>query len=279
MNDELFRPTYLKELCQAYGLSPSKRYGQNYLVSKAVVEKILEASDIQKDDTVIEIGPGFGVLTFALAEQAKRVVAFEIEKRLQPYWEAEQKKYPNIEIIWGNVLNEFSVLSSEFRGAYKIVANLPYQITSRALRTVLEADPKPERVVVMVQKEVAERMVAKPGDMSLLSVSVQYYGDPRIITKVSKGNFWPEPKVDSAVVQILVQNMQDTSLTESLFRIARAGFANKRKQAWKNISTALGLPADRVKSVLASVVGDEKVRAQTLSVDQWRRIARELQEN
>lgn len=276
--EELFHPTHLKELCQEYGLSPSKRYGQNYLVTKSVVEKIIAAADLKKDDVVIEIGPGFGVLTFALAPRVKNVIAFEIEKKLQPYWEEKQKEYDNIDIVWGNALREFQVESEKLKETYKVVANLPYQITSRAIRTILEADQKPERIVFMVQKEVAQRIVAAPGDMSLLAVSVQYYGTPRIITKVSKGNFWPTPKVDSAVLSIVPH--QDTSSTKeaaTFFRIVRAGFQNKRKQLWRNLSTGLSVSADHAKDVLKKVVGNEKVRAEELSLGHWRGIVEKLE--
>lgn len=276
MTNALFQPAQLRALCAHYGLAPSKRYGQHYLIAKSVVENILGAADIKKSETVVEIGPGFGVLTLALALRAKNVVAFEIEKKLQPYWQEQQKKHPNIEIVWGNALKAFAVRSARFAGTYKVVANLPYQITSRALRTVLEAEHAPERVVVMVQKEVAERIVAKPGDMSLLSVSVQYFGTPHIAARVPKGNFWPEPKVDSAVVVIDTARHSQTGSEEDFFRVVRAGFANKRKQLWKNISTGLGQPPDKTKRLLAAIAQNEKVRAEELHIDQWKRIVEEL---
>ncbi|MBU1895825.1 hypothetical protein KJ641_03075, partial [Patescibacteria group bacterium] len=158
---------------------------------------------------------------------------------------------------------------------YKVVANLPYQITSQVLRVLLEQENKPESITVMVQKEVAERIVAKQGDMSLLALSVQYYGEPKIITKVSKGNFWPEPKVDSAVLTISKISRVSKFTDEEFFRIARAGFANKRKQLWRNLSVGLGGTEGQVatcpyKKILKEVTGNEKVRAQELSVEEWR---------
>ena len=290
------RPNQLKELCQKYNLTPSKKYGQNYLISDSPIKKMIESADLKKSDTVVEIGPGFGVLTFALAENAGKVVSFEIERKLEDYWEKKQKEYKNVEIIWGNVLSEFIAHSSEFSGSYKVVANLPYQITSNVLRVMLEAENKPESVTVMVQKEVAERIVAKPGDMSVLAVSVQYFGKPKIIAKVSKGNFWPVPKVDSAILNIKICTRPETPSCHSLcscrlplkggesdgrlrhddefFQVVKAGFANKRKQLWRNLSDGLGIDGDVVKKILIDVVGNEKVRAQELSVEEWLEISR-----
>lgn len=188
------------ELSRKYNLHPSKNYGQNFLVSNAPIQKMIAAAELTSSDTVIEIGPGFGILTCAVAKKVKKVIVFEIEKKLQPYWEEKVKEYKNVEMVWGNVLKKFSVLSSKFSVSYKVIANIPYHITSDILRLFLEAGHKPERLVLMVQKEVASRICAKAGEMSLLSVAVQYYGRPKIVAKVARGSFWPAPKVDSAVI-------------------------------------------------------------------------------
>lgn len=271
----LYKPTYLKELCKKYGLRPSKQYGQNYLVSEKPIQKMIEAAELDPEETVVEVGPGFGVLTLALAGQAKKVVSFEIEKKLESYWDEISASYPNIEIVWGNVLSSFDSCRSKVPDSYKVVANLPYQITSKILRLFLEEKNPPKQIVVMVQKEVAERMCAKPGDMSLLSVSVQYFGSPHIVTKVSKGSFFPSPKVDSAVVSI--SQIQAQPESERFFQIVRAAFSNKRKQAWKNITTSLGIEGDRVKNVLKECTGSEKIRAQGLSIAQWKEVVKKLQ--
>jgi len=276
MNQNLFKPTYLKELCATYNLSPSKKYGQNYLISSGVIEKIVDAAQIVRQDTVVEVGPGFGVLTLALAERAERVVAFEIERTLKPYWHEVQKEYDNVDIVWGNALKNLQGSGYNFH-TYKVVANLPYQITSHILRTILEAEQKPTSVTVMVQKEVAQRICAKPGDMSMLAVSVQYYGVPRIAVQVPKGNFWPQPKVDSAVVHIDLTEQEGGREGERVFfRVVRAGFTNKRKQVWRNISEGLALPAEKVKSALEAVTGNEKIRAQELSLEMWKALVTAL---
>jgi len=238
---------------------------------------MIEAGELTPEDTVVEIGPGFGVLTLAMAPHVQQVIAFEIEKKLEAYWEEQQRTFKNIEIVWGNALKEIgnkklsaqggSALGGELGSSYKVLANLPYQITSNVIRTLLELEQKPERIVIMVQKEVAERICAKPGDMSVLAISIQYYGTPNIVTKVTKGNFWPAPKVDSAVVSIT--NIQDRDDAETFFRYVRAGFQNKRKQLWRNLSQTLHIDGENVKRVLRDVVGDERVRAEDLSVKKW----------
>ncbi len=285
MNHDLFKPTHLKELCQKYDLTPSKKYGQNYLISDAPIKKMIEAADVKKTDIIVEIGPGFGVLTFALAEGAGKVFTFEIERKLEEYWDdvlgdgdKEISRDNNIEIIWGNALKSLKSYVLNLKSGYKVIANLPYQITSNALRIILEAENKPESVTVMVQKEVAERIVAKPGDMSLLAVSVQYYGGPKIVCKVPSGSFWPSPKVDSAVLYIDTSTPKhfNTFSDDDFFKVVRAGFANKRKQLWRNISDGLKIDRGEVKEVLKNVVGNEKARAQELSVEEWREVVSTL---
>ncbi|MDD2656549.1 MAG: 16S rRNA (adenine(1518)-N(6)/adenine(1519)-N(6))-dimethyltransferase RsmA [Patescibacteria group bacterium] len=270
----VYKPSYLIELCKKYNLSPSKKYGQNYLMTKIYIDKMLEAGEINKDDLVVEVGPGFGVLTFALAEKAGKIVSFEIEQKLREYW--EDNALENLEIIWGNALEKFSSLQSQYK-KYKVVANLPYQITSAILRMFLELENKPESMVIMVQKEVAQRITAKKGDMSVLAISVQYYGQPKVVAKVTKGNFWPSPKVDSAV--LLINNIKSPNndfSDERFFEVVKAGFAQKRKQLWRNLSQGLKLDAEKVKVILVEVCGNEKIRAEELGVAEWVEVVKSL---
>jgi 16S rRNA (adenine1518-N6/adenine1519-N6)-dimethyltransferase len=286
MKEELFRPTYLKELCLRYGLAPSKAYGQNYLVSESPIKKIIEAGGLDQHDTIVEIGPGFGVLTLAMAPLVKKIVSFEIEKTLEKYWEDQTKEFKNIEIVWGNVLTQANLQKDKIKAPYKLLANIPYQITSQILRLFLEEiDEKPERIILMVQKEVAERICAKPGDMSMLAISVQYYGAPKIVAKVTKGNFWPSPKVDSAILMIqphlqkgVPHSVIPSGVEEShvisdkqFFDLVRVGFSHPRKQLWSNLS---GVYKDiDFKNILAEITGNEKIRAEDLSVAQWKSLA------
>ncbi len=281
----------LKSLCQQHGLVPSKQYGQNYLINDGIINKIIGAGELQTNDIVVEIGPGFGILTLALMKRVHRVVALEIEKKLAPYWKSLEMKdreiRDKVELQWGNAIKLLSPISY-LLSHYKIIANLPYQITSRVLKTIFELQNKPSLIVVMVQKEVAQRICAKPGEMSLLALSVQYYGQPEIVDFVTKGNFWPAPKVDSAILRVRLlpphprapllpstssgQARQERGDEEQFFKFARVGFAQKRKQLWRNLSEGLNLDKERVKTVIKDVMGDEKVRAEELSVDDWLRI-------
>lgn len=270
MDIDILSPTQLKALCEKCRLQPSKKYGQNYLISPKPIAAMIEAGELTPKSSVIEIGPGFGVLTLAVAPQVKRVIAFEIEKKIEAYWHEKMEEYKNIEIVWGNALKELDARTADMREPFTVLANLPYQITSHALRTLLELENKPERIIVMVQKEVAERICANPGDMSLLAVSVQYYGSPCIITKVPKGSFWPAPKVDSAVLSIVPHENHDGGEAAAFFALAKTGFANKRKQLWKNLADGCNLEKAEVQDALKKVVGNEKCRAQELSVEQWR---------
>lgn len=267
---DLYNIDYLKHLCQKYGLVPSKKYGQNFLINPEVIEKMLAAAEIKKDDTVVEVGPGLGVLTLALVPEVKQVLAFEIEKKLEPYWQEKIANQKNLEIIWGNALKQDINLKK-----YKVVANLPYQITSNIIRKFLEADNKPELMVLMVQKEVAERICAKAGDMSVLAVSVQYYAEPEIIMKVPKSDFWPVPAVDSAVIKIRIKNFElVTNNNEEFFRIVKTGFSSRRKILIKN----LGAVADRKKllEIFKELGINDMARAQELSVEQWRSLSAKL---
>jgi 16S rRNA (adenine1518-N6/adenine1519-N6)-dimethyltransferase len=278
MNPKLFDHQYLKHLCQKYGLVPSKKYGQNFLINPEPIENMVEAAEIKPGDVVVEVGPGFGVLTLALVEKAKKVLSFEIEKKIEPYWNEELKKHNNLEIVWGNVLHEVESQNSlNSLKSYKVVANLPYQITSQILRTFLEMENKPEVMVLMVQKEVAERICAPAGDMSVLSVSVQYYGEPEIIAYVPRSSFWPVPAVDSAVIRVRINKNKAVIKNEAdlLFKIVKAGFSSRRKMLIKNLSAVID--KDKIRSVFKELGIDEKVRAQELSVEQWRLLTIKLQ--
>lgn len=261
-------------------MAPSKAYGQNYLTSDRPIREMIVAGELSSEDTVVEIGPGFGVLTLALAPLVKKIIAFEIERHLEEYWARQQREFRNIEVVWGNVLNQVENEQPEILNnlkSYKVLANIPYQITSKILRLFLEEiENKPERIIVMVQKEVAERICAKPPDMSMLAVSVQYYGEPHIITKVSKWSFWPSPKVDSAVLCIKTKrNKQKTNFTDKeFFDFVRVGFSHPRKQLWSNLShTYKDLD---LKTILKEVTGNEKIRAEELSVENWKQILEKI---
>lgn len=263
-------PTQIKTLCAEYGLSPSKAYGQHYLISETPIKAMIQAAKLRPDETVIEVGPGFGVLTFALSEVSGQVFALEIEQTLSRYWEDEMEKHANIQVIWGNARDTFSrVLTEQKLSTYSVVANLPYQVTSELMRLFLESVPQPRQVVVMVQREVAERMCAKPGDLSLLGVATQYYGAAKIVTHVPPGAFWPPPKVDSAVVQIDC-NIPPRPVTKELFfLVVRAAFAQKRKKAVSNIADGLHLEKEKVIRAFEAAGLSSGIRAEDISLEAW----------
>jgi 16S rRNA (adenine1518-N6/adenine1519-N6)-dimethyltransferase len=276
---DLFKPSFLKNLCAEFGFQPSKQYGQNYLISDRPIQAMIAAAQLKPTDTVVEIGPGFGVLTLALAPRVQKVISYEIEKKLLPYWEERMKEFSSIEIVWGNALRHLVPPNN-----YKVLANLPYQITAIAIRTVLELTPAPEMVVIMVQKEVADRICAPLGEpktkgktdfeVGLLTVAVQYYGKAEIITNVSRGSFWPSPKVDSAVVRI--SNIQTRPQAKAFFTVVRAGFAHKRKILASNLADGLHVPIGVARETVARVTGNEKIRAENMTISQWEELVDQL---
>ena len=267
---DLFQPENIQRLCQKYRLSPSKKYGQNYLVDQGAIHKIIETAGLSSSDVVIEIGPGFGTLTQSLSLRAQKVFAFEIEKKLQSYWEEQKKELKNVEIIWGNALKEFPNLELAEK-PYKVVANLPYQITSPLIRLFLEHFLPPETMTLMVQKEVGERICARPGQMSLLSVAVQYYAEARYVATVPRSSFWPSPQVDSAIIHLTFRpSTQEKIDTDLFFTIVKAGFSSRRKVLRKNVEGVLA--KDRrslIQSIFDKLHVSSEVRAQELSVEQW----------
>jgi len=261
-------------------MTPSKSYGQNFLINPKPIVKMIEVAELTDEDVVVEVGSGFGVLTLALAGEVKQVISFEIEKKLKDYWEkiTSHKQYDNIEIVWGNVLNNLDKLINK---KYKLVANLPYHITSKVIRKFLENIDQPEVMVLMVQKEVAERICAKPGDMSLLSVAVQYYAQPEIVMNVPKTYFWPQPKVDSAIIKLSIKSSEritsTKAKTEQFFSLVKAGFASRRKLLINNLMNWLGKDKKDELLQFFKVIGlTNKARAQELNLEQWKLLVNKL---
>jgi len=270
-------PASVRALLHHLGLRPYKQMGQNFLVDEDVLDRILRAADLRFRDTVVEVGPGLGVLTKELAKLVSRVIAVELDRGLAAALTKMLAGFASVEIINQDVLQFDPARYVEDR-AYKLVANLPYYITSPALRHFLESDARPELMVVMVQKEVAQRIVAKPGDMSLLAVSVQYYGNPTLLFTVPASAFYPPPKVDSAVIKVQVYERPVVDVPpEKFFRVVEAGFSRRRKQLHNALSQSIWLPPNAAIETLRAAGIDEKRRAQTLSLDEWARLSRELE--
>ena len=275
------------ELVRRHNLNLKKSLGQNLLIDPSHLNRIADAADLEKTDNVLEIGPGLGALTHHLADRAGRVVAVELDRRLIPILRAEFAGRPHVSFVHGDIL-ELSPpeliraqlsdrLGSTSTGdSYKVVANLPYYITSAVLRHVLESLPPPTLAVLLVQQEVAQRMVAKPGEMSMLAVSVQFYASPRALHRIPAGAFWPRPKVDSRVVRLDLRPQPAVSNVEPalFFSTVRAGFGQRRKQLRNSLSAGLSCTKEQADLWLTASGIDPRRRAETLSLPEWGMLAK-----
>jgi len=258
-------------LLRRFDLKARKRLGQHFLIDAGALQLITSAAELTPDDTVIEVGPGLGILTRELASLSGCVYAIELDDKLAATLKETLSPLPNVTIINDNVLNvDPATLLSEPK-KYKVVANLPYYITSPVLRHFLEAAAKPERMIVMVQKEVAEIIAAEPGQRSLLSIGVQFYGEPRIISRVPAQSFYPAPEVDSAILRIDPHPQPVVPVTDekSFFELVRAGFTASRKQLVNSLAQGLRLPRAEVLPLLEKAGIAPQRRAETLTVEEW----------
>lgn len=255
-----------------------KRFGQHFLNDLNILNRIADAAEIAPGATVIEIGPGQGALTAVLAERAARVVAVEVDRDLVPLLRERFSARTNVTVIEGDVLDNTPGALLDSAGAsppHVVVANLPYNIAAAVLRAFLEGDVPPERMVVMVQLEVAKSLTSSPGAMSLLGVATQVYGEARIVMQVPPGAFSPPPKVHSAVVRIDVapQPRVDVPL-DAFFRVVRAGFGNPRKQLRNSLSFGLHVKQEVIDATLVAAGIDVTLRPQVLSIDDWAAVTR-----
>ena len=264
-------PLNIAALLRDYGLSPKKGLGQNFLVDPEALRKIIQAADILPGALVLEVGPGLGSLTRGLAQVARKVVAVELDEGLLPLLAKVLAGYPNVEIVKGDIL-EIDPPQLMGEAGYLVVANIPYYITSALIRHLLSPEIKPARIVLTVQKEVADRICAEPGDLSLLALSVQVYGAAKKALRIPAGSFYPAPKVDSSVVRVDLypQPLIASDDLDDFFKLARAGFGQKRKTLRNSLSAGLHLPPDRVAALLDSVGIDPRRRAETLSLREWK---------
>jgi len=273
-NMDLTLPENIKKILRDYGVKPSRERGQNFLVSREILDKMVAAANLKKDEEILEIGPGFGVLTAELAKRAKRIVAVEADRKLAKILKKNVENFGNVEIVENDIL-KLQVTGCKLQEyKYKIVANLPYQITSAVFRKFLNDGPQPAEITVMVQREVAERICAPAGKGSLLSLSVQFFGQPEIVEIVPRSVFWPEPEVDSAILKISrIKETSGANLkkidSEKFFKIAKIGFSARRKQLHNNLSAGLMIPDGKVWEIMAALGFDPKIRAQNLSLEDW----------
>ena len=260
-------------LLKRYHLRAHKGLGQNFLQDPQALEEIVSTAEIQKTDTVLEIGPGLGSLTRYLAVFAKAVVAVELDKNLIPPLKTVLAPYQNVHLIQGDIL-KLSPKDLISEDDYLVVANIPYYITSAVMRHLLESELKPRRIVLTIQKEVAQRICAQPGHLSLLALSVQVYGQPRIAAHIPADAFFPAPKVDSAVLVVdiyPVPRVKEHNL-DRFFKLIKAGFSQKRKTLRNSLSSGLHISPTNAAELLTHANIDPQRRAETLSIEEWERL-------
>lgn len=287
----LTSPTVIKELLSKYETRPSKGLGQNFLIDKNILDKIVDSAEIKPTDIILEVGPGLGVLTQELAKKAKKVIAVEkdetmieiLKETLKAASEGEPRKgrdFKNVEIINEDILQLEQIKQFKQLNHYKVVANIPYYLTSPLIRKFLETKNPPEEIILMLQKEVAQRICVKPPDMNLLAVSVQFYATPTIVSYVSKNCFWPAPKIDSAIIKITPQKSfafaqgRKQIQRDLFFEVVKAGFSHPRKQLVNNLSSlksSNGVKLDKVKisEWLLKNNLTKNQRAETLNISDW----------
>jgi len=255
----------VKELQKKYQVRPSRGLGQNFLVDNSELNKIADSANLQKNDVVLEIGPGTGNLTQELVKRVKKVIIVEKDLRMIEILKKTFGNLENIEIIQGDILKikELKIKN------YKIVANLPFYLTAPVIRKFLEAKNPPKEMVLVIQKEVAQRICTKVPDLNLLAVSIQFYAKPKIISYISKRSFWPKPKVDSAIIRITPEENEKDISRDLFFKIVKAGFSQPRKQILNNLSSNLKIERIKTSSWLLQNNIKPTQRAETLSVEDW----------
>ena len=266
-------PLDIPALLRRYNLRPDKSLGQNFLVDMTALQRVVEIAGIETGDAVLEIGPGLGNLTRLLAVQARQVMAVEVDPNLIPPLREVLTPFANVQVVQSDILALDPAQLMKEPG-YLVVANIPYNITSALIRHLLEARIKPARIIMTVQREVAERICASPGKLSLLALSVQVYGKPIMAARILAEAFYPVPKVDSAVVRIDLspQPLIPNPLLPLFFRLAKAGFSQKRKTLRNSLAGGLRLtPAQAANMLLAASI-DPQRRAETLSLEEWSRL-------
>jgi 16S rRNA (adenine1518-N6/adenine1519-N6)-dimethyltransferase len=275
--------TRAKQVLAHHGLRARKGLGQHFLVDGRALGRIVAAAELAPEDTVIEVGPGLGVLTQELVRRAGRVIAIEADSGMVSALGDLAARSPNLTVVHGDVMriDPVSLLpaagAGEAAAGYKMVANIPYYITSAVMRHFLEASRRPSAMVVMVQKEVGKAIVAGPGDMSLLAVSVQFYGRPSIVARVPARSFYPPPKVDSVILRVDVYDRPpvDVPGARAFFDTVRAGFSAPRKQLRNSLAQGLAVGTAETAGLLQRAGIDPTRRAETLSLEEWGRLCRE----
>jgi 16S rRNA (adenine1518-N6/adenine1519-N6)-dimethyltransferase len=266
---DLTRVEDVRTALKLAGIKPNKGLGQHFLVDKPSLEAIMEAAFPSSGDTVLEIGPGLGVMTRPLTRLAGRVVAVETDAVLADMLRRDAPA--NLEVV------EYDILQydlTQLPSGYKVIANIPYYLTSKLLRLLIDSPNPPSLMSLLIQKEVAERIIAKPGQLSILALSVQYYGRPELVRLVERHKFWPPPDVDSAVIRITLSGPAFPADAPALFRLIKAGFGEKRKQLKNSLAGGLNLSSELSAGLLKTAKLPPTARAQELDLRAWERLYR-----
>lgn len=268
-------PEVVHYICKRFDIKMSKKLGQNFLIKRGIVDEIVHAAELTVGEPVLEVGPGIGTLTQGLAQSGADVTAIELDRRLLEVLDTTLASYDNVRIIHGDVL-KLDVPTIMNHKLFKVVANLPYYITTPIIMSLLESKLPIERLVVMVQKEVALRMIAKPGtkDYGALSVAVQYYTEPDIVLDVPPKSFLPAPAVTSSVIRCVLRDKPPVDVIDEklFFRVVKAGFAQRRK-TFSNTMKTTGLTRDRIEELLAKANIDGQRRGETFTLQEFADVA------
>ncbi len=267
--------TQVQAILHEIGLRPQQAAGQNFLLDESICASIVSAAGVEPEDTVLEIGPGLGILTEALLETGAKIIAVEIDQRLYAYLKKKFRGQERLRLIHSDIFKvNLNTIIKE--GEYKLVANLPYSATSLVFRNFLSLPPRPSNLTVMIQRDVAKRITAKPGDMSLLSLTTQFYSRPIMLFDVPPSSFFPIPKVTSSVLYCDDFQPLNPDQDKKFWQFVRAGFAARRKKLATTLATSLHIPAPKVAEAIESTGLHELVRAQELSLEQWLKLAKKL---
>ncbi len=265
----------IQSLLKKHNLFPSHSLGQNFLIDEKVLAEIIEAADLKKSDLVLEVGPGPGNLTEKLAGRVRKVIAVEKDEKMAAFVQERLKNHPNIAIINRDILKTDISALIEPGADWKVVANIPYYLTSPLIRLFLTLKQKPQEMILLVQKEVGERIAAGHKNAGVITVLVNFYGKAEIIDFVSKESFWPMPQVDSALIKIRAIAQPegfDAPTTKNFFRLVKIGFSGRRKTLANNLSAGLKLPKNETIKILEAVKLSPNARAQELSVEEWKKL-------
>ncbi len=268
-----------KALLDSYNIQPKKSLGQNFMHDPNALDKIVASAELQSSETVVEVGAGAGALTELLAGAAGQVFSIEVDQRLRPLLEERFDDANNVYLVFNDILKT-DIAALVGTEDYIVVANAPYYISSAILWHFLESPKPPRRMVMTMQYEVAERILGAPGAMNLLSIAVQYYGLPRIVSRYGPAVFWPRPNIDSAIIRIDTHEAPPLPLppAEHFFRVVKAGFSMKRKQLKNALAGGLRMKASIARDLLQAADIDPQRRAETLSLAEWARLTRAVAE-